>query len=74
MHICSKRKIIYSAVKTHLWIAICIYLILEYIKYELKSNYSVYEIMQILDISALDKTPIRELLCEQHQLNQNVKE
>ena len=30
--------------------------------------------MQILGISALDKTPIRELLCEQHQLNQNVKE
>lgn len=63
-----------NAVKTHLWIAICTYLIVAYIKYELKSNYSVYEIMQILGISALDKTPIRELLCEQRQLNQNVKE
>jgi len=30
--------------------------------------------MQILGISALDKTPIRELLYEQRQLNQNVKE
>jgi len=63
-----------NAVKTYLWIAICTYLIVAYIKYELKSNYSVYEIMQILGISALDKTPIRELLCEQRQLNQNVKE
>ena len=63
-----------NAVKTHLWIAICTYLIVAYIKYELKSNYSVYEIIQILGISALDKTPIRELLCEQRQLNQNVKE
>jgi len=63
-----------NAVKTHLWIAICTYLIVAYIKYELKSNYSVYEIMQILGISALDKTPICELLCEQRQLNQNVKE
>ena len=63
-----------NAVKTHLWMAICTYLIVAYIKYELKSNYSVYEIMQILGISALDKTPIRELLCEQRQLNQNVKE
>lgn len=63
-----------NAVKTHLWIAICTYLIVAYIKYELKSNYSVYEIMQILGISALDKTPISELLCEQRQLNQNVKE
>ena len=63
-----------NAVKIHLWIAICTYLIVAYIKYELKSNYSVYEIMQILGISALDKTPISELLCEQRQLNQNVKE
>lgn len=63
-----------NAVKTHLWIAICAYLIVAYIKYELKSNYSVYEIMQILGISALDKTPIHELLCEKCQLNQNFKE
>ena len=63
-----------NAVKTHLWMAICTYLTVAYIKYELKSNYSVYEIMQILGISALDKTPIRELLCKQRQLNQNVKE
>ena len=63
-----------NAVKTHLWMAICTYLTVAYIKYELKSNYSVYEIMQILGIAALDKTPIRELLCEQRQLNQNVKE
>jgi hypothetical protein len=63
-----------NAVKTHLWIAICTYLIVAYIKYELDSNYSVYEIMQILGVSALDKTPIRDLLCEQRQFNQNVKE
>ena len=64
----------YSAVKTHLWIAICTYLIVAYIKFDLKINYSVYEIMLILGISSLDKTPIRELLCKQCQLNQNVKE
>jgi hypothetical protein len=63
-----------NAVKTHLWIAICTYLIVAYIKNELKSNYSVYEIMQILGVSALDKTPIRDLLCEERQFNQNVKE
>jgi hypothetical protein len=63
-----------NAVKTHLWIAICTYLLVAYIKYELKSNYSVYEIIQILSISVFDKTPIRELFCEQRQLNQNVKE
>lgn len=63
-----------NAVKTHLWIAVCTYLIVAYMKYELDSNYSVYEIMQILGVSAFDKTPIRDLLCEQRQFNQNVKE
>jgi len=42
----------------------------------LKSDFSIYEIMQILKISALDKTPIRELLTEntKFQFNQNDKE
>jgi len=34
---------------------------------------SIYEIMQILSISAFDKTPIAELLT-QTQVNQNIKE
>jgi hypothetical protein len=63
-----------NAVKTHLWVAICTYLIVAYIKYELKSNYSVYEIMQVLGISVLDKTPICELLSQERQFNQNVNE
>ena len=65
-----------NAVKVHLWVAICAYLIVAYIKYSLKSEYSIYEIMQILKISAIDKTPIRELLTEstKFQFNQKVKE
>jgi hypothetical protein len=63
-----------NAVKIHIWIALCSYLIVAYVKYVLKSNYSIYEIMQILGVSAFDKTPIRELLTEQRQFNQNVKE
>jgi hypothetical protein len=51
-----------NAVKVHLWVAICTYLIVAYIKHILKSDFSIYEIMQILKISAFDKTPIRELL------------
>jgi hypothetical protein len=62
-----------NAVKTHLWIAICSYLIVAYLKYQLHSKYSVYEIIQILGISAFAKTPINELFTEQ-QINQNVKE
>ena len=62
-----------NAVKIHIWMAICTYLIVAYVKHVLKSEYSIYEIMQILGISAFDKTPIRDLLTVS-QVNQNVKE
>jgi hypothetical protein len=42
------------------------------IKQELKSNYSTYEILEILGASLLDKTPLNQLL--QKKNNQNVKE
>jgi IS4 transposase len=62
-----------NAVKIHIWTAICTYLIVAYMKHILKSNYSIYEIMQILSVSVFDKTPIRDLLT-MTQVNQNVKE
>jgi len=63
-----------NAVKIHLWIAVISYLLVAYIKQNIKSDYSIYELMQILSVLAFDKTPIRELLTEQRQVNQNVKE
>jgi hypothetical protein len=42
-------------------------------KHAIESNLSIYEIMQIVSISAFDKTSIRELFTEQPQFNQNVK-
>jgi hypothetical protein len=36
-----------------------------YIKHTLNSDLSIYDIMQILKISAFDKTPIRELLTKE---------
>jgi hypothetical protein len=62
-----------NAVNIHVWVAICTYLIVAYVKYLIKSDLSIYEMMQILGISAFDKTPIRELLTE-FQTNQNFKE
>jgi hypothetical protein len=49
------------------------YLIVAQVKHILKSELSVYEIMQILGISVFDKTPVKELLTES-QINQNFKE
>ena len=62
-----------NAVKIHIWTAICTYLIVAYMKQVLKSNYSIYEIIQILSVSAFDKSNIRDLLT-MTQVNQNVKE
>ena len=62
-----------NAVNVHIWVAICTYLIVATVKHSLKSDLSIYEIMQILGISSFDKTPIKELLT-QTQANQNVKE
>ena len=62
-----------NAVNIHIWIAICTYLIVAKVKHALKSNLSIYEIMQILSISVFDKTSLRELLTE-FQIKQNVKE
>lgn len=62
-----------NAVNLHVWVAICTYLIVAYVKFQLHSSLSIYEIIQILGISAFDKTPLRELLTES-QSNQIVKE
>jgi hypothetical protein len=62
-----------NAVNIHIWIAICTYLIVAKVKHALKSNLSIYEIIQILSISVFDKTSLRELLTE-FQTKQNVKE
>lgn len=62
-----------NAVNIHIWVAICTYLIVAKVKHALKSNLSIYEIMQILGISTFDKTSLQELLTE-YQTNQNVKE
>lgn len=62
-----------NAVNIHIWVAICTYLIVAKVKHILKSNLSIYEIMQILSISVFDKTSLKELLTE-YQTKQNVKE
>jgi hypothetical protein len=62
-----------NAVRIQLWVAIIAYLLIAYIKYALRSDLSIYEIMQIVGVSAFDKTSIRELITDL-QSNQNVKE
>jgi Domain of unknown function (DUF4372)/Transposase DDE domain len=51
-----------NAVKTQVWIAICIYVLVAIIRKELKVKHSLHEILQILSVSLFEKTPIIEAL------------
>ena len=62
-----------NAVHIHIWVAISAYLLVAYIKAQLKTDHSIYEVMQILSVSTFDKTPITELLNEPIS-NQNINE
>jgi hypothetical protein len=53
-----------NAVKTQICIAICTYLIVAIIKKKLNLDRNIYEILQILNVSLFDKTPINTLLSE----------
>lgn len=78
-NICIKRLWGYSenAVKTHLWVAVCAYLIVAKIKHDCASSYSITEVATLIRCSALEKTSLRELLskpaCTANS-NHNVKE
>lgn len=65
-----------NAVKTHLWIAICSYLLLARIKAMYDSPYSITEIGTLVRVFALVKTDLKALVTEPQPLiqNQDVKE
>lgn len=50
-----------NAVKTQLWVAICTYVMVVIIKQQLQTDRSMYEILQILSTTALDKIPLDKL-------------
>ena len=51
-----------NAVKTQIWIAISIYVLVAIIKKELKLERSLHEILQIISILLFEKTPLRQAL------------
>ena len=53
-----------NAVKTQVWIAISAYVLVAIIKKRLKSEASLYTILQILSLTLFDKTPLVQLLTE----------
>jgi hypothetical protein len=50
-----------NAVKTQVWIAISVYVLVAILKKELKLEASMYEILQVLGVMLFEKTPINSL-------------
>ena len=65
-----------NAVKIHLWVAISSYLLLAWVKAELKSPLTITEVSKVIEASILSKADIKELLDVPEPLtqNQNVNE
>jgi transposase len=53
-----------NAVKTQIWIAISIYVLVAIVKKRLNLDYSLYSILQILSVTILEKTPILHVLSQ----------
>ncbi len=61
-----------NAVKTQIWIAIATYVIVAIAKKRLNLPHSLYEILQLVSISAFDRTPLRQTFTNENY--QDVKE
>ena len=51
-----------NAVKTQIWIAISVYVLVAILKKRLSAEASLYTILQILSLTLFEKTPIDQLL------------
>jgi hypothetical protein len=59
-----------NAVKTQIWIAISVYVLVAIMKKELHLKESLYTILQVFSVSAFEKTPIYQLITEQKCKNE----
>jgi len=53
-----------NAVKTQIWIAICVYVLIAIVKKRLRLTISLYTILQILSVTLFEKIPIYQLLTD----------
>jgi IS4 transposase len=51
-----------NAVKTQIWTAVSVYVLVAIVKKRLKISASLYEMLQILSLTMFEKTPLNELL------------
>jgi hypothetical protein len=60
-----------NAVKTQVWIAIAVYVLVAIVKKRLGSEASLYTILQILSLTLFEKTPLDQLLANSDSENGN---
>ena len=60
-----------NAVKTQIWIAISVYVLVSILKKELKLDKSLYEILQILSITLFENSPILSALTASYDQKEN---
>ena len=59
-----------NAVKTQVWIAICVYVLVAIMRKELRLELSLSQILQILSVNAFEQIPLAELVAKaQSQVN-----
>ena len=58
-----------NAVKTQVWIAISVYVLVAILKKKAESPLSLGEILQILSVNTFEKTPVFPLLCPENDAN-----
>ena len=61
-----------NALKTQIWIAISVYILVAIIKKRLNIDHSLYAILQVLSVTAFEKIPLVELLTDTEQFNKIV--
>lgn len=61
-----------NAVKTQVWTAVSVYILVAIVKKRLKLNHSLYTILQVLSVNAFEKTPILQLFAgDDYNLSEN---
>ncbi len=60
-----------NAVKTQIWIAVSVYVLIAIIKKELRLQHSLAEILQILSIALFEQVPLQQVLTEIPVKNEN---
>jgi hypothetical protein len=58
-----------NAVKTQIWISICVYVLVAIVRKQLHSERSLYSILQILSVNAFEKDPLQQVLKESASQN-----